>query len=246
LAPLFLLVHGGHQGESTDTGVSTVPTLETGQRPPLDLPRQRVGSGESSAGDDESNSRLVSRAIKRAQLGDREALGFLYARYADNIYGYALSIVRNHHQAEDITQHVFAKLVRVIGKYEERDVPFFAWIIRVARNVAVDYIRSERLVPVEEVRQADHGGAWERLLDGRTQDLREAFAALPQSQREVVILRHYGGFSPGEIAKLTGRSEGSIHGLHHRGRRTLATELANRGIGPSTARALVAGGRASA
>ncbi len=179
---------------------------------------------------------MVTRAIKRAQLGDREALGFLYARYADNIYGYVLSIVRDHHQAEDITQHVFAKLVRAIDKYEEREVPFFAWIVRVARNVAVDYIRAERLVPVEEVRQADHGSPWDRLLDGRTQDLRDAFAVLPQSQREVVILRHFGGFSPTEIAKLTGRSEGSIHGLHHRGRRTLATELANRGIGPATGR----------
>lgn len=178
----------------------------------------------------------MSRAVKRAQLGDREALGFLYARYADNIYGYVLSIVRDHHQAEDITQHVFAKLVRAIGKYEEREVPFFAWIVRVARNVAVDYIRAERHVPVEEVRQVDHGSPWDRLLDGRTQELRDAFAALPQSQREVVILRHFGGFSPTEIAKLTGRSEGSIHGLHHRGRRTLAAELASRGIGPSTGR----------
>ncbi len=212
----------------------------------MGLPLQSARADGSQSGEEENNSRLVSRAIKQAQLGDRDALGFLYARYADNIYGYALSIVRNHHQAEDITQHVFAKLVRVISKYEERDVPFFAWMLRVARNVAVDYIRAERLVPVEEVRQADVGSPWERLLDGRTQDLRDAFAVLPQSQREVVILRHYGGFSPGEIAKLTGRSEGSIHGLHHRGRRTLAAELANRGIGPSTARALAGGRRATA
>jgi RNA polymerase sigma-70 factor (ECF subfamily) len=209
------------------------------------LPLHSTGSSRQLANSEETNSRLVSRAVKRAQMGDREALGFLYARYADNIYGYVLSIVRDHHQAEDITQHVFAKLVRAIVKYEERDVPFFAWVLRVARNVAVDYIRAERLVPVEEVRQVGNASPWEQLLDGRTQDLRDAFAALPQSQREVVILRHYGGFSPTEIAKLTGRSEGSIHGLHHRGRRTLATELANRGIGPSTARGLTAGRRAA-
>jgi RNA polymerase sigma-70 factor, ECF subfamily len=184
--------------------------------------------------DDDAVSRLVSRAIERAQRGDREALGFLYARYADNIYGYAFSIVRDHHQAEDITQHVFAKLVRVIVKYEPRDVPFFAWILRVARNVAVDYIRAERLVPVEEVRGSDEGSLSERLLDGRRQELRDAFAALPQSQREVVILRHFGGFTPAEIAGLTGKSEGSIHGLHHRGRRTLTAELASRGMAPRT------------
>jgi RNA polymerase sigma-70 factor (ECF subfamily) len=184
-------------------------------------------------GDGNTNPRLVSRAVRRAQAGDHEALGFLYARYVDNIYGYVLSIVHDHHQAEDITQHVFAKLFRAIGKYEERDAPFFSWIVRVARNAAVDFIRAERLVPVEEVRQPDHGNPWERVLDGRTQELRDAFATLPQSQREVVILRHFGGFSPREIAKLTGRSEGAIHGLHHRGRRTLAAELANRGMAPS-------------
>jgi RNA polymerase sigma-70 factor (ECF subfamily) len=124
-------------------------------------------------------------------------------------------------------------------------VSFLAWIVRVARNVAVDFIRAERLVPVEEVRQADDGSPWEQLLDGRRQELRDAFAALPQSQREVVILRHFGGFSPSEIAKLTGRSEGAIHGLHHRGRRTLATELASRGIGPAISRGISVGGRAT-
>src|SRR5271167_4067170 len=80
---------------------------------------------------EERNSPLVSRAIVRAQAGDRDAMGFLYARYAENVHGYVRSIVRNHHEAEDITQHVFTKLMRVIGKYEERDVPFLAWALRV-------------------------------------------------------------------------------------------------------------------
>ncbi len=183
---------------------------------------------------EEANSRLVSRAIRQAQAGDREALGFLYARYADNIYGYVCSIVHNHHEAEDITQHVFAKLVHVIGKYQERDVPFFAWVLRVSRNVAVDYIRSERLVPVEEIRKADDHG-WDPVAVGRMEDLRDALDALPRAQREVLVLRHFVGLSPIEIARLTGRSEGSIHGLHHRGRRTLTGELASRGMAPAVA-----------
>jgi RNA polymerase sigma-70 factor, ECF subfamily len=212
----------------------------------MGLPFYPDRSSAKTARGEERNSRLVSLAIVRAQQGDRDALGFLYARYADNVYGYVFSIVRDHHQAEDVTQQVFAKLVRAVGKYEEREVSFLAWIVRVARNVAVDFIRAERHVPVEEVRQADDRGVpWEQLLDGRKQEIQDAFAALPQSQREVVILRHFGGFSPSEIAELTGRSEGAIHGLHHRGRRTLAAELANRGIGPATSRAGSAPRRAS-
>jgi RNA polymerase sigma-70 factor, ECF subfamily len=190
-------------------------------------------SGASAACHEETNSRLVSRAVKRAQAGDREAMGFLYARYAENIYGYVSSIVRDHHEAEDITQHVFTKLMRVIGKYEERDVPFFAWALRVARNVAVDYIRSERLIPVEEVRKSGREES-DPALGGKVHDLREALATLPIAQREVLILRHVAGLSPVEIAKLTGKSEGAIHGLHHRGRRTLAAELSRRGMAPAT------------
>ncbi len=200
----------------------------------LERPLRHTGSDAPAARQGETNSRLVSQAIKRAQSGDREALGFLYARYADNIYGYVRSIVHNHHEAEDITQHVFTKLMRVIGKYEERDVPFFAWALRVARNVTMDYIRSERLIPVEEIRKADHREESDPAASGRMQDLREALDTLPLAQREVLILRHVAGLSPVEIAKLTGKSEGSVHGLHHRGRRTLAAELTSRGMAPTT------------
>ena len=59
------------------------------------------------------------------------------------------------HEAEDVTQHVFAKLMTVIGKYEPRDVPFSAWILRVARNVAIDHMRQRRAIPCEEVRELE-------------------------------------------------------------------------------------------
>jgi RNA polymerase sigma-70 factor, ECF subfamily len=187
-------------------------------------------------GDDEQAARrLVAQAVVLAQAGDREALAFLYVRYAEDIYGYVHSIVHDHHEAEDITQHVFAKLIGVIGSYREREVPFFAWMLRVARNVAIDHLRKQRLVPVEEVRGAeppctDTAGA------GRINDLKEALATLPRAQREVLVLRHFAGLSPGEIAARTGRSEGSIHGLHHRGRRALWGELTTRDAAPCARR----------
>jgi RNA polymerase sigma-70 factor (ECF subfamily) len=181
------------------------------------------------------DGRLVARAVRAAQRGDREALGFLYARYADNVCGYVRSIVHDQHEAEDITQQVFAKLIRVIGKYEEREVPFFAWILRVSRNVAVDHIRRQRAIPVEEVRTAGEASA-DHASAQRMTDLREALEALPRDQREVLVLRHFAGLSPTEIAERTGRSEGSVHGLHHRGRRALTADLTGRGAAPSTTR----------
>jgi RNA polymerase sigma-70 factor, ECF subfamily len=84
----------------------------------------------------------IGHAIARAQAGDVNALHFLYVRYADDVYGYVNNIVHDDHDAEDITQDVFAKLPPAIRRYEQREVPFAGWLLRVARNAALDHLRS--------------------------------------------------------------------------------------------------------
>jgi RNA polymerase sigma-70 factor, ECF subfamily len=176
--------------------------------------------------------RLVTQAVSRAKAGDQEALRFLYIRYADNVYGYVRSIVRDHYEAEDLTQHVFAKLMTVLPKYEPRQVPFAAWILRVARNAALDHMRQRRAVPCEEVRVLD-GRDDEGAREECSLSLREALETLPDDQRQVVVLRHLVGLSPGEIAGRLGKTEPAIHGLHHRGRGALRTSLAERECAPA-------------
>jgi RNA polymerase sigma-70 factor (ECF subfamily) len=188
----------------------------------------RTGSAQPS-----DQERQIARAIARAKEGDTSALHFLYIRYADDVYGYVNSIVRDHHEAEDITQNVFAKLMTAILKYEQREVPFTAWILRVARNAALDHVRGRRQLPCEEVRTSDEGH--EQTGFERSQCLKQALEALPEEQREVLILRHIAGFSPGQIAELLGKTEGSIHGLHHRGRGALQTALRELEAAPVTA-----------
>ena len=171
----------------------------------------------------EVSRRRVARAVARAKQGDREALRFLYIQYADNVYGYVAGIVRDEHEAEDITQLVFAKLMTVLGKYEHRDVPFTSWLLRLAHNAALDHLRRRLPTPAEEVRGTD-----EEVAAARSDDVEvvgQALAALPEDQRTVVVLRHVVGLTPGEIAERLGRSENSIHGLHHRGRRALQSRL---------------------
>ncbi len=153
-------------------------------------------------------------------------------RYKDNVYGYVLSILRDEHEAEDATQHVFLKLMHVIGKYEPREVPFTSWIIRVARNVAIDHLRQRRPIPCEEVFESTAG--FDDSARDRRWGLEQALRALPEDQRNVVMLRHLAGLSPGEIATRMGRTEASIHGLHHRARRALRRELAGNGCAPAT------------
>jgi RNA polymerase sigma-70 factor (ECF subfamily) len=70
--------------------------------------------------------------------------------------------------------------------------------------------------------------------DDRGRCLKEALESLPAEQRNVLLLRHVAGLTPGEIAEHMGRSESSIHGLHHRGRRTLQSHLRGLESAPST------------
>jgi DNA-directed RNA polymerase specialized sigma24 family protein len=88
-----------------------------------------------------SDSWLVQRAVTRAKEGDPEGLHFLYIRYASDVCGYLASFVHEDHEAEDITQGVFTKLVTAIDEYEQREEPFGAWILRVTRDAALEHMR---------------------------------------------------------------------------------------------------------
>jgi len=176
----------------------------------------------------------VARAVTRAKQGDRTAIRFLYLRYAGNVYGYARSIVRNDHDAEDVVQQVFTRMLTAIQSYEQRSVPFSAWLLRITHNMSIDYLRrrtpicEEPETVVEEPRMSSFEAG---QLRGA---LRDALAELPELQREIVVLRHLGGLSPREIAERLGRSEDSVHGLHHRARRALKESLAEAGATPMT------------
>ena len=174
-------------------------------------------------------------AVARAKEGDSDALRFLYLRYADNVYGYVCSIVRDEHEAEDVTQHIFAKLITALDRYEPRVVPFSAWILRVAHNAAIDHMRARRPMPCEEVRSTEI----EVDVSGRErfEDLQLALDALPPEQRDVIMLRFLVGLSPREIAERIGRSEDAVHGLQHRGRTTLRRELTALQSAPAAMRA---------
>src|SRR5438309_4109350 len=179
--------------------------------------------------------RQVRLAIGRAKEGDTEGLRLLYVQYSGNVYGYVCSIVHDEKEAEDLTQHVFLKLITAIGKYDDRGVPFSAWLMRLARNAALDHLRRHRAMPAEEVQRADGEDRYATANTARS--LRAALNALPAEQRIVVVMRHVIGLTPPEIAAQMGRTESSIHGLHHRGRQALQQELRRLDAAPLTAAA---------
>jgi hypothetical protein len=87
--------------------VSVAPTVnqtKTATRISLAVEKLSEGGGVGA------RAPIASRALRRARAGDRDALSFLYARYADEVYGRARMGVDDHQMAVDITQRVFAKL----------------------------------------------------------------------------------------------------------------------------------------
>jgi RNA polymerase sigma-70 factor, ECF subfamily len=141
--------------------------------------------------------------------------------------------VRDPHEAEDITQNVFLKLMSVIKRYEPRGVPFAGWLLRVARNAALDNLRAKRAVPCDEIRVKDDGR--DETAFERREALKAALGQLPHEQREVLVLRYVAGLPPREIADMLQKTASSVHGLQHRGRSALRAALKDLDAAPLTA-----------
>jgi RNA polymerase sigma-70 factor (ECF subfamily) len=181
--------------------------------------------------EDEVARRRTRRAVARATAGDREALRELYERYSCAVYRQVRAVVRDEHEAQDITQLVFLKLIGVLPRYDERQGPFAAWLLRVARNLAIDQARRRRPVPAEAITApaaCDGTGA------DRAQALHDALAGLSSDQRQVLVLRQILGLGPREIAERLHRTEGSVHALHHRAREAMQASLLRAEAGPAT------------
>jgi RNA polymerase sigma-70 factor, ECF subfamily len=163
----------------------------------------------------QADERLTRLAVTRAKQGSSAALRFLYLRYAADTHRYVRSIVGDHHEAEDVTQNVFVKLMPTLSSYEPQRAPFGAWLRRVAHNAAVDTVRGRRSTPVGDV-QFDLGESEDNVE--LVESMKQALRRLPTDQRKVLILRHLVGLSPREIAGELDKTESAIHALHHRAR----------------------------
>ena len=175
---------------------------------------------------------LAEAALARIELGDSQAMAELYARYSHGIYTYIRKIVTDRHEAEDLTQQVFLKLMTVAQQSNPVRADFAGWLLRVARNAALDSLRRKRrtllLDPHEWV---PAGVAPDQEL---RRSLEEAVEGLSQSQRDVLLLRDLLGLTPREAAEWLGKTDGAVHMLHHRARRSVCARLTSSGGAPST------------
>lgn len=166
------------------------------------------------------DQKRIDGLVKRCQDGDNEAFGEVYDIYLDEIYRFVFYKVSHKELAEDLTEDTFFKAWTKIDSYKKTDVKFSAWLYRIANNTIIDHLRKEK-VHIEEI--------VEEIKDERmnTKDLTEeslnqqmlqrALKTLPDSQREVVILKYVNDQTNSEIAYTINKSETAVRTLLSRG-----------------------------
>ncbi len=170
--------------------------------------------------------------IKKAQHGDQHAFGELYECHAPVIFRYLFAHLDSRMDAEDLTGEVFLKAWHSLPKYNERGVPFLAFLFRVARNVLVDYYRqSHRLdskspEELEDYKQESDPEPIETVGNNMEhQHILRVLAGLRPDYQTVLTLRFISELSPEETAQVMERSVGAIRVLQHRALAALRQEI---------------------
>jgi RNA polymerase sigma-70 factor (ECF subfamily) len=161
-------------------------------------------------------------ALARASQGDVEAFGLLYERYVGRIYNYIYYRTGNISDAEDLTARVFYRAMRHIGNYNDRGLPFSAWLYRIAHNLLANWHRDNsrsKEVPLDESLigkpEADHPEI-ELLQSEEREYLLNVIHYLPPDRQQLIILKFVEHLSNAEIGQIMGRTEGAIKSLYHR------------------------------
>ena len=179
---------------------ATVTTLETARKP--------------------QSATNVRRLVARAQNGDRRALEQLYLLHFDRIYSYLQMSVGNRHDAEDLTNQTFIKMLESIDRFVWRQAPFSAWLFRIAHNLAMDYFRAGRRVqPEEDVEDPDaveSSAEDAAFLSLGRQSMLAMIESLSLDQQQVLTLKFVFNFSNAEAAAILGKTEGAIKSLQGR------------------------------
>ncbi len=168
---------------------------------------------------DQTDEQLVVIYLEK---GDERAFGILVDRHQERIFGYLMGMVRDRSIASDLFQETFLRAIQAMnrnrGSYEQQD-RWLAWVMRIARNAALDHLRSRKKWQDVGAGDDDNGATfWDRLPDEAPdssallnradlwQEVEQAIEQLPPEQREVVVMRHQSDLTFREIADITGVS----------------------------------------
>lgn len=152
--------------------------------------------------------------VKQYVQGNEACLSMLIDRHKDRLFTTIYLIVKDRYIAEDLFQETFIKIINNLKrkKYNEEG-KFLPWATRIARNLAIDYFRKKQRMPVitnsegedvfRTIKTVDDNIEGAIIRTEKESHIRALIDKLPDEQRQVLILRHYGDLSFKEIAKLT-------------------------------------------
>ena len=146
--------------------------------------------------------------------GDKKCIGVLIDRYKDKVYTYILLNVKNPTIADDIFQDTFLKVMSSLrSRSYSEEGKFLPWVMRIAHNLVIDYFRYDRNNGMTSSDENEYVLNSTSLSDSTVEDriveeqifsdVRKLLDYLPEEQKEVIMLRHYGGLSFKEIADTT-------------------------------------------
>jgi RNA polymerase sigma factor (sigma-70 family) len=161
---------------------------------------------------------VVSSALSDEALlsglaaGDVDAATTFIRRFQARVYGLVLTIVRDEGTAEDVAQETFVRAWRHAGTYDPRRGRVATWLLTIARNLAIDFIRVKTAQPFDPdlvtTKLQEAGGAGSPAEDESPPDergrVRAAIAELPPEQRRALFLAAYLGRTAKEIGELEG------------------------------------------
>jgi RNA polymerase sigma-70 factor, ECF subfamily len=169
--------------------------------------------------------------IARLRRRDSGAMAELYDRYGRAVYSLVLRIVRDRGVAEDLVQEVFLRVWNRVQGFDDSRGALATWVLTIARNQAVDYIRSlegrrwnsaaaetEHLAAVTNVEN-------DYLLSAQSEQVRTAIGKLSEQQRRVIELAYFEGLSQSEMAEHIRQPLGTVKTWVRTALKTLRDEL---------------------
>ena len=151
-----------------------------------------------SPGDDA----VLDLCIARIANGDQNALADLYSRTRPAVYGFALSILKNTHDAEDVLHDAYLQVWRSAGQYRSQGKPR-AWLMTIVRNLSLSYLRQQsRTEPLTQEDWQDRFAANPAVTQEDRLTLGALLAALEDQERQIVTLHALGGLKHREIAAM--------------------------------------------
>jgi RNA polymerase sigma-70 factor, ECF subfamily len=162
-------------------------------------------------------------ALAQAGEGNSEAFGVLYERYVGRIYNYIYYRTGNQSDAEDLTARVFIRAMHHIKNYQNRGLPFTAWLYRIAHNLVANWHRDNSRrpeIPLDDgviVRYHRQEHPEHALLKSQERErLLGLIRGLPPDRQQLLILKFVDHLSNAEIGQIMGKTEGAVKSLYHR------------------------------